>query len=59
MFSARFQRQVIVTAHAALRMEERKVSDELLLRMLDDGALRYEDTKRLWAWIEVQGETTT
>jgi hypothetical protein len=53
MFSKRFQREVVVTTHAARRMLERDIEPALLLRMLDDGGLRYEDEHRLWAWLAV------
>lgn len=53
MFSHRFQRQVIVTSHAAQRMREREVDEALLLRLLDEGGVRYRDATHLWAWLDV------
>lgn len=53
MFSARFQLNVVITTHAARRMAERDVDEALLLRMLDEGGLRYQDATHLWAWLEV------
>jgi hypothetical protein len=32
---------------------ERNVDQALLLRLLDEGGLRYEDERRLWAWLRV------
>jgi Domain of unknown function (DUF4258) len=55
VFSARFNRQVIATRHAQERMQERNISDALLLRMIDEGKTRYSDSQRLWAWLEVPG----
>jgi Domain of unknown function (DUF4258) len=55
MFSTRFDRQIIVTRHARQRMAERNVSDELLLRIIDMGGIRYRDASHLWAWLNVPG----
>ena len=35
MFSARFAREVIVTRHARQRMNERGISETVLLRVID------------------------
>ncbi|MGE1070922.1 DUF4258 domain-containing protein, partial [Pantoea agglomerans] len=51
--SARFQLNVVITTHAARRMAERDVDEALLLRMLDEGGLRYQDATHLWAWLDV------
>lgn len=53
MHSIRFGRQVIVTRHAAQRMAERKVTDALLLRLIDEGNTRYRDASHLWAWLDL------
>ena len=42
-YSTRFGRPVIITRHAAERMAGRAVSDALLLRMIDEGDIRYRD----------------
>ena len=55
MFSVRFAREVIVTRHARQRMIERDVSDDLLLRLIDEGLTRYRDSTHLWAWLDVPG----
>jgi len=55
MHSARFNRPVIVTRHAAQRMVERRVTPELLLRVIDEGQTRYSDDIRLWVWMDVPG----
>ncbi|CAN5844050.1 hypothetical protein BH11PSE8_BH11PSE8_09520 [soil metagenome] len=55
MHSARFDRPVIITRHAAQRMAERHVMPELLLRVIDEGQTRYSDAMRLWAWLDVPG----
>ena len=55
MQSLRFNRPVIVTRHAAQRMAERRVTPELLLRVIDEGDIRYSDAARLWVWVHVPG----
>lgn len=55
MFSARFQRPVILTRHAQQRMNKRKIDPALLLRVIDEGQTRYSDPSRLWAWLQVPG----
>ena len=52
MHSVRFKRPVVVTRHAAKRMRERAVSEDLLLRVIDMGATRYRDATHLWAWLD-------
>ena len=41
MFSVRFQRRVVVTRHARLRMTERDISESMLLEVIDLGETRY------------------
>lgn len=36
-------------------MLDRSVSDELLLRIIDSGSVRYRDPAHLWVWSEVSG----
>jgi Domain of unknown function (DUF4258) len=55
MFSARFNRSVIVTRHAAQRMVQRHVTDELLLCVIEEGKIRYSDECRLWVWLDIPG----
>ncbi len=52
MFSIRFQRRVIVSAHARMRMIERVISDAMLLEVIDSGETRYKDSSHLWAFKE-------
>ena len=53
MFSRRFQRQVIITRHAAERMMARNVTHDEVLRIVDTGLVRYSDSVRFWACLEV------
>ena len=48
MFSARFQKSIIVTDHARNRMIDRGISDAELLDMIDTGDVRYRDQTRVW-----------
>jgi hypothetical protein len=52
MFSNRFQRKLVVTHHARLRMVERDISDAMLLEVIDAGETRYSDSTHLWAYKE-------
>lgn len=53
MFSSRFNRAIIVTRHAAQRMQERDVSAALLLEVIETGNIRNSDADRLWVWLNV------
>jgi len=50
MNSTRFQRIVIVTYHAAQRMAERGISEEILLEVIDTGDTRYADDTHMWVY---------
>lgn len=50
MFSIRFQRQIVVTRHARERMNERSISDTMLIEVIDSGETRYSDATHLWAF---------
>ena len=50
MFSIRFQRSVIITRHARIRMTDRGIPDAMLLDVIDYGETRYRDDTHLWAY---------
>ena len=50
MFSIRFQRSVVITLDARLRMTERNIPDAMLLEVIDYGETRYRDDTHLWAF---------
>jgi hypothetical protein len=50
MHSNRFNRQVVVTRHARERMNERSISDAMLIEVIDSGETRYRDATHLWAF---------
>lgn len=50
MFSTRFQRIIVITRHAQMRMDERGINEALLLDVIDSGETRYRDTTHLWVF---------
>ena len=50
MYSRRFDRPIILTRHARLRMDERNISEAELLAVIDTGETRYKDVSHLWAF---------
>lgn len=50
MYSQRFNRSVVLTRHAQLRMAERAITEEELLSVIDTGDTRYKDETHLWAF---------
>jgi hypothetical protein len=50
MFSTRFQRLVIISSHAKIRMVERDINEAMLLEVIDSGEARYKDETHLWAF---------
>lgn len=52
MFSNRFQRPIVISSHARMRMVERDISEAMLLEVIDSGDTRYKDATHLWAFKE-------
>lgn len=52
MFSNRFQRPIVISSHAKIRMTEREISEAMLLEVIDSGDTRYKDKTHLWAFKE-------
>jgi hypothetical protein len=48
VFSERFSKPVIVTAHARARMAQRDVDSTLLLDLIESGEIRHKDERRIW-----------
>ena len=48
MFSERFGKPVVITAHARERMAARGISDALLHDIIETGEVRYKDETRIW-----------
>ncbi len=55
MHSTRFNRAVILTRHAQLRMTVRNVSQVELLAVIDTGETRYKDESHLWVFKQLDG----
>ena len=50
MYSMRFQRTIVITRHAQVRMDERRIDTILLLGVIDSGETRYRDATHLWVF---------
>jgi hypothetical protein len=48
MFSNRFEKNVWLTAHAQIRMEQRGISKEIVLDLVETGTVKHKDDKHLW-----------
>ncbi|MEJ7137364.1 DUF4258 domain-containing protein [Amphibiibacter pelophylacis] len=57
MHSTRFNRPVILTRHAALRMQERQITEAHLLAVIDTGETRFKDAAHLWAFKHLDGRS--
>jgi hypothetical protein len=57
MFSTRFQRIIVITRHAQMRMDERGIDEALLLDVIDSGETRYRDTTHLWVFKDIRDRT--
>lgn len=55
MHSCRFDRPVILTRHARLRMDERHISEAELLAVINTGETHYKDASHLWAFKHLAG----
>lgn len=50
MYSNRFNLNIVLTKHAALRMLERQLSEPELLDLVNTGELKYKDDTHLWIY---------
>jgi hypothetical protein len=57
MQSTRFNRTVILTRHAALRMIERNITEAELLSVIDTGETKYKDETHLWSYKHLASRT--
>ena len=57
MFSVRFQRLVVLTQHAKVRMGQRSISMDELLVVIATGDTRFKDDTHLWAFKNLPGRT--
>jgi hypothetical protein len=56
-FSSRFDCQVVTTLHARQRMQERYISLDLLLEIIETGEVRHQDERRVWIAKQVSGRS--
>jgi len=47
MFSQRFKKTIVITRHAQLRMDQRSISPDELLVVIDTGDTRFKDETHL------------
>ena len=52
MFSVRFNKAVVITQHAQLRMRQRAISVAELQEVIDHGATRFKDETHLWVYMD-------
>lgn len=48
MFSERFGKSIVITAHARERMAARNISEALLRDVIETGDVRHKDKTRIW-----------
>jgi Domain of unknown function (DUF4258) len=57
MYSTRFERPVVLTRHAALRMVQRTITEFELLSVIDTGETKRKDETHLWAFKQLEGRS--
>ena len=57
MFSQRFNKTIVITSHAQLRMQQRSISFDELLDVIDTGDTRYKDETHLWVYKNLSGRS--
>ena len=57
MYSIRFERPVVLTRHASLRMVQRNITNLELLSVIDTGETKRKDDTHLWAFKQLEGRS--
>lgn len=57
MNSIRFNRPIIITRHAKLRMIERNITETMLIDVVDTGITKYSDESHLWVFTHYADRT--
>jgi hypothetical protein len=57
MFSVRFNKAVVITQHAQLRMQQRAISVAELQDVIDHGDTRFKDETHLWVFMNLSGRS--
>jgi hypothetical protein len=55
MFSVRFNKAVVITQHAQLRMRQRAISVAEMQDVIDHGDTRFKDETHLWVFMDLPG----
>ncbi len=48
MYSKRFSLNIRISHHAKIRMQERQISEDIILDILETGTTKYKDATHLW-----------
>jgi hypothetical protein len=57
MFSVRFNKAIVITQHAQLRMRQRAISVAELQEVIDHGDTRFKDETHLWVFMNLSGRS--
>ena len=57
MFSVRFNKAIVITQHAQLRMRQRAISVAKLQEVIDHGDTRFKDETHLWVFMNLSGRS--
>ena len=57
MFSVRFNKAIVITQHAQLRMRQRAISVAELQEIIDHGDTRFKDETHLWVFMNLSGRS--
>lgn len=57
MFSVRFNKAIVITQHAQLRMRQRAISVAELQEVIDHGDTRFKDETHLWVVMNLSGRS--
>jgi len=48
LWSQRFNKAIRLTYHAKVRMEERDITQDILLDLIENGNIKFKDDKHYW-----------
>ena len=57
MFSVRFNKAIVITQHAQMRMRQRAISLGELHEVIDQGDTRFKDETHLWVFMNLPSRT--
>ena len=53
LFSTRFGKEIVITAHAEARLGDRDLSQDQLFDIIEHGTIHKKDEKRMWISMEI------